>query len=398
MEPNQWREIAKQYGTPSYVFDLDVLEKRLKMMKEILGPQVHLCYAMKANPFLVKPMDTLVERFEVCSPGEFCICEQNQISMEKIVLSGVYKEKKDILRAMHTYGGKGIFTIESQNHLDILSACAKETGNVITALIRVTSGNQFGVVPEEVCRMVAERANYPEIHLAGLQYYSGTQKKKLSKIEKELITLDTLLETLQAQYGFQAEELEYGPGFYVPYFQKEEPMDDEKLLTAFSKLLEQMKFRGRITLEMGRYMVAECGYYLTSIVDQKKNQGENYCIMDGGIHHLNYYGQTMAMKIPMYEHIREEEKTSIDRNEEAISEWNICGALCTVSDVIVKHLPLQNPKVNDILVFQRVGAYSVTEGIYLFLSRDLPNVLFYKHPQGIQPMRKRQPTHVLNSI
>ena len=57
-------------------------------------------------------------------------------------------------------------------------------------------------------------------------------------------------------------------------------------------------FKGKVVLEMGRFLAAACGYYVTSIVDMKVNKEQPYVIMDGGINHLNYYGQAMAMKQP----------------------------------------------------------------------------------------------------
>ena len=118
----------------------------------------------------------------------------------------------------------------------------------------------------------------------------------------------------------------------------------------------------RTLLEMGRFLAAACGYYITSIVDMKVNKEQPYVILDGGINHLNYYGQAMAMKRPYCSQLNSKGSEKIEGKEE---NWNLCGALCTVSDVIVKQFPLRNPEICDILVFERVGAYSVTEGIYL---------------------------------
>ena len=112
--------------------------------------------------------------------------------MERIVLSGVNKETGDIGYVMQQYGGVGIYTIESRKHLQILEACAKENGLIVKTLIRVTSGNQFGVDEEEVLDIIAHRENYPHVVFEGIQCYSGTQKKKFSKIEKELDWLDEL--------------------------------------------------------------------------------------------------------------------------------------------------------------------------------------------------------------
>lgn len=390
--------VAREYGTPAYIFDLDMIKKRIRMMQRSLGEEIGLCYAMKANPFLIGPIRQLVSKYEVCSPGEFHICEKAGIGMEQIVLSGVNKERADIACVMGKYGGKGVYTIESAGQLELLESCAREYQVVIRALIRVTSGNQFGVDEEEICRIIERREAYLYVQIVGLQWYSGTQKKKMAKIEKELLHLDEFLGLLREKYGYEAEELEYGPGFYVPYFVSDEEIDDEKMLGEFRSILERLRFTGRITLEMGRYMAAYCGYYLTSIADRKVNQGQRYCIVDGGIHHLTYYGQTMAMKIPHYQHIRMQEETADEGD--AAERWNICGSLCTVNDVIVKQLPLGNVSIGDVIVFERVGAYSVTEGMYLFLSRDLPQILFYSREDGNggRMLRRRRGTDEINGI
>ena len=97
---NELKEIAIKCGTPSYIFDTDELCARIDAMQQILGCGVTVCYAMKANPFLISVLDKKLDKFEVCSPGEFAICEKEGINREKIVLSGVNKEKKDILYTM----------------------------------------------------------------------------------------------------------------------------------------------------------------------------------------------------------------------------------------------------------------------------------------------------------
>ena len=55
---------------------------------------------------------------------------------------------------------------------------------------------------------------------------------------------------------------------------------------------------------MGRFIAASCGVFVSSVVDLKTNKEQNYCIIDGGINHINYYGQTMAMKIPAYTYVK----------------------------------------------------------------------------------------------
>lgn len=379
--------------TPAYVFDLDMLQAHVEKVKRCLGEHAQLCYAMKANPFLTGPMEGLIGKFEVCSPGEFRICERLGIPMEEIVLSGVYKASEDIAYVLETYQGKGVYTVESRRHLELLNEKAGENGLVITVLLRVTSGNQFGLDEQDIREIIRNRKAYKALDIVGLQFYSGTQKRQLSQMEKELHMLDDLLVELREDSGYEARELEYGPGFFVPYFRKDPETEVGETLEEFGKLLDGLHFKGRITLEMGRYLAAVCGYFVTSVVDQKINHGQAYALVDGGIHHLNYYGQTMAMKQPYATQLRPD--GTVAQGEEKC--WDLCGSLCTVSDVIVKRFPLKNAAIHDILVFERVGAYSVTEGIYLFLSRPLPRVYFWSREEGLRLVREDKHTDLLNS-
>ena len=104
--------------------------------------------------------------------------------------------------------------------------------------------------------------------------------------------------------------------------------------------------------------------------------------------------EAMAMKQPYCTQLDTDGNEKTGGEEES---WNLCGALCTVSDVVVKRFPLHKPQLHDILVFERVGAYSVTEGIYLFLSRPLPRIYFWTEGEGLRMVRDGVHTDLLNS-
>lgn len=388
MNRETMERLAKKEMTPAYVFDLDVLRERVVNLRETFRGKADICFAMKANSFLVRPLMELVDRLEVCSPGEFRICERMGVPMEKIVLSGVYKEEKEILRVVKAYEGKGTYTIESAAHLTLLNKCAIETGYRIRVLLRISSGNQFGVDTDEAREILDSREDYPGLFFAGIQQYAGTQKKP-GKISRELKKLDEFLSRVRETGGYEARELEYGPGLSVSYFQDAQQMDgQEEVLQA----LDQMEYSGHVTLELGRFLCASCGYFFTRVVDQKENFQEKYAIVDGGIHQVNYYGQFMAMKLPYLTHIKQD-----DKGEKGEELWNICGSLCTSGDLLVKKMPLINLSIHDILVFENLGAYSVTEAMFLFLSRDMPKIYFYSEKTGLLLVRDTIETHLLNA-
>ena len=388
MQDSILKKIANSCETPSYVFDLDALNQRIASLKDRLGGKAIICYAMKANPFLVAPLQETVEKFEVCSPGEFRICERSGLDISKVVLSGVYKNKADIQRVVHTYRDRLTYTVESIGQYRLLAACAREENTQLHLLVRLSSGNQFGVDKDTLEDILHDAANDPHVKIKGLQLYSGTQKRKVDQIAEELRMLDDYCAELETRFDMKFDELEFGPGLYVSYFNNEEEQDDI-ILDGFAEALQQVSFRGKIILEMGRFIASSCGLYLTSVVDCKETDGKKYCIVDGGINHVNYYGQTMAMRTPVIEQFPKRTGTP--------EKWNICGALCTVGDLLVKQLPLTEVQLGDMLVFKKIGAYSITEGIYLFLSRDLPCVYFYSDQDGLRKIRSAQPTDVINS-
>ena len=404
---NELKEIAIKCGTPSYIFDTDELCARIDAMQQILGCGVTVCYAMKANPFLISVLDKKLDKFEVCSPGEFAICEKEGINREKIVLSGVNKEKKDILYTMKT-GAVGIYTVESLNQLELINSCAVECGIKVKVLIRVTSGNQFGINERQVYEIADRKNELKGIIIEGIQCYSGTQKKKLSQIEAEVVWLQAIAHTCEAEHGVKLKEIEYGPGLSVDYFvtDKCDAMNtDFDELKEFAAMIKEMSEKFNVTLEMGRYIAATCGILISRIADMKMNDTTRYAIIDSGINHINYYGQAMAMKKPRCEFIPMENTEGfadgapheVEVYSQGVQPYNICGSLCTVGDVIVKNLELKDAKIGDMIAFYNIGAYSVTEGIYLFLSRRMPAIVLYSNKNGYRVIRKSVETFLINS-
>lgn len=404
---NELKEIAIKCGTPSYIFDTDELCTRIDAMQQILGCGVTVCYAMKANPFLISVLDKKLDKFEVCSPGEFAICEKEGINREKIVLSGVNKEKKDILYTMNT-GAVGIYTVESLNQLELINSCAVECGIKVKVLIRVTSGNQFGINERQVYEIADRKDELKGIIIEGIQCYSGTQKKKLSQIEAEVVWLQAIAHTCEAEHGVKLKEIEYGPGLSVDYFvtDKCDAMNtDFDELKEFAAMIKEMSEKFNVTLEMGRYIAATCGILISRIADMKMNDTTRYAIIDSGINHINYYGQAMAMKKPRCEFIPMENTEGfadgapheVEVYSQGVQPYNICGSLCTVGDVIVKNLELKDAKIGDMIAFYNIGAYSVTEGIYLFLSRRMPAIVLYSNKNGYRVIRKSVETFLINS-
>lgn len=372
-------------STPAYVFDIDVFSSKIKRTAEKLSG-IPLCYSIKANPFLIKYLPQEITHLEVCSPGELRICEELGIDLKRIIFSGVNKTEADVKRAMDD--NVGIFTAESLLHLSLINTCAVKSGKKVKLILRLSCGNQFGMDGSDIRKIISERDKYTGTDIIGLHYYAGTQKKKAVFIEKELKTLDKFLCGLKDEYGYIPSMVEYGPGMAADYFGDEPEKTDAELLDDVSVLLREFAEKYPLSIEMGRFFAADCGTYFTKIADTKQIHDINYAICDGGIHHLKYYGQTMAMQIPpicVLNPVDDEEKT-----------WSLCGSLCTVADVLVRQASLNGAGQGSVLAFERCGAYSVTEGTVLFLSRAMPEIYMYSEKTGLKKIRDKKETYTEN--
>lgn len=371
-----------------YVFDTAGASARIEYIRSVLGSDLKYAYAVKANPFLTEALASHADRFEICSPGESAICDECGIPQEKTVISGVYKTPSFIDALAASDAGR-VYTVESNNQFELLRTLSAKYGKPLSLLLRLTNGSQFGINERDIERIISEREAYPQLNILGLQFFSGTQKNSLKKLRREISQLDAFITRLYECFGFITGELEFGTGFPVPYFAGEE-FNEETFFSDFRDILESMTNSPVITLELGRSAAAFCGKYYTHIVDMKNNCGQNYLLIDGGMHQLVYFGQFMGMKLPPVTVLGKE-------TDPSVAEWNICGSLCSMNDIVVKQLPLPEVKTGDILCFERTGAYSMTEGIALFLSRELPAVYLSGENGELTLVREAVETYPFNS-
>ena len=373
------QEAAKQYKTPFYLFDIDELIQNVERIRKLSGEDINICYAMKANPFLVAALAERVNRIEACSAGEYDICRNQGIKPEKIILSGVLKKKEELERIFRKEMTLPVVTAESKEQFLLISELAQKYERNIRIMLRLTSGNQFGMELSLVEELMIESLENPYLKIAGLHYFSGTQKTDVSFMTQELLYLNGIYKQFKKRYGIELDEMEYGPGIYVEYFQKQKGWEVEAAFQKLRMCVKNMSFQGTLTLELGRSLTATCGYYVPTIQELKQNGNESYAIVDGGIHQMHYDGQIMGMRLPFYR--------QLPRKSCKGAYWNICGALCTVNDVLAKNMWLNEVHRGDVLVFEKMGAYSITEGIALFLSRELPGILVYRKITGLIQFR-----------
>ena len=383
------REGAACYGTPAYIFDVDAIRDQVERFRKRFGEETGLCFAMKANPFLTEQISEMTDRVEVCSFGEFEICRKLGIPRERLLISGVLKRKVELLTILEYCRGESIYTVESIQQFHILAAWCETNREVLHVLLRLTSGNQFGMDEVTVRNLICVSDMCPFLKIDGLHYFSGTQKRSLAQLKKELIYLKEFMGVLSGEECYEIRELEYGPGLWVPCFSGEEEALQVELLEALSQELNNLKGSFHVTLEMGRAFTASGGYYLTTVGDVKQSSGKNYCIVDGGMHQLHYDGQVRGIYEPKIRVIS-------DGKTVKECEYTLCGSLCSVNDVLCQRVQLKRLEPGDILIFEGTGAYSVTEGMALFLSHSLPRVALYSKTMGWLKVRDGLPTYMWN--
>lgn len=387
------KKFNSQIGTPSYVFDLDVFGQRVDLVKKYFGDKTGLCFSIKANPFLLGRLPETFDKIEVCSPGELTICEKTGVDMSKIIFSGVNKTKADVERAADDK--VGTFTAESLLHLELINDAALSRNTVFPVLVRITDvkgGSQFGMEESTVIDIIKNRDSYKGIEIVGIHYFTGTQKRKAKPIIRELDYIASFIARAKDELDFTVERVEYGTGLAVDYFADDADEQEEARLSDISSKIREIAELADLTVEMGRFFAAPCGYYFTKVMDVKTNYDINYAIVDGGMNHLKYDGQLQGMQIPKIIHLKNNESASDDEKD-----WTLCGSLCTTADILARKVPFNNLEMGDTLVFCRTGAYSVMEGMAVFLSREMPVVTVYSEKDGITVLRELIYTDVFNT-
>ncbi|MCR5398766.1 MAG: diaminopimelate decarboxylase [Lachnospiraceae bacterium] len=390
--------------TPCYILNKDDLNAHVdrvcSIVSDIAGDRVGLCYAMKANALITDIMSEKTGHIEVCSPGELKICKGLAIPGEKIIFSGVNKTEENIHDAIEY--GVDIVTLESIRQYNIVKDYVAGAGRSVKVLPRLSGGAQFGMSEEEVRFVIDDSIHTDGIDAIGIHYFTGTQKKKIDKDIEELEYLTEFIKGLKEEYGFSPKLLEYGAGLAVPYFEGDDHEHVYDSLTELVTYIAGLDIDYKVGIELGRYFAYSCMTYLTTIDDMKRCADTNILIVDGGIHHVNYYGQNMAMRVPLMDLIHTESddkgsEMSIGAVDYSDENWKVCGSLCTFADILVRKVTLDEPKIGDALVFHNAGAYSMTESPALFLSRPMPGIYSYGKNDGLKVIRETTETYGINN-
>lgn len=376
--------LAEKIGrTPFYAYDAARIRERVAMLRRVLPAEIHLHYALKANPMpeLARFLAGLVDGFDTASGGEMQVALQAGLPAQHISLAGPGKSDAALRQAIEA----GVLVnLESAGELERLAALGVALGRRPRAAVRInpdfelkSSGMKmgggakpFGVDAEQAPALLARLAALP-VEFVGFHIFAGSQNLKAeSLIEAQRNTL-ALARRLAAFAPAPVRLLNLGGGFGIPYFPGEQPLDVACVAAALADELVQARAdfpEAEFVLELGRYLVGEAGVYVTRVLDRKISRGQVFLITDGGMnHHLaasGNLGQVLRKNFPVLVG---------NRVAAAVPEIaTVCGPLCTPLDVLAEKMPLGHAQVGDLIVVLQSGAYGLTASPVAFLGHLPP--------------------------
>jgi diaminopimelate decarboxylase len=379
--------IANEYGTPFYLYHGEMIVERVRRVREALGTEVS--YSLKANPNLA--VCQLIAREggaggEVASSGELVVARAAGFAPEDIVFAGPAKTDDELRRAVED----GIFAVnvESLNEIDRLASIAEGSGRRIGVGLRINPAaqlmgsqmrmggtvGQFGLDQADLYEAVRRTLSHPQLILRGIHIYTATQVFEVEALLEHCRNIfEIALETAD-KAGQPLSMIDFGGGFGVPYFEKMVEFDLDRFGQGFRELLASYQSDPRLEgcrfiFELGRYLVAEAGVYVTRAVDVKQMRGKTFVVTDGGMnHHLTAtgnMGQVFRKSYPLLNLSR----MGGGGREEAVA---VAGPCCTPLDMFGTDIPLTRPGVGDLIGVFYSGAYGFSASNLGFLSHPAP--------------------------
>lgn len=374
--------VARAGGTPCYAVELATVSARVAAMRAALPASLQLCFAVKANPLpaLLRHMSSLVDGADVSSAGELDAALEAGFAGASLGLTGPGKRDTELARAV-AHGVR--ICAESIGEIERVARIAKAAGRRARVAVRVNpdiavggtrirmSGDSFfGIDSEQAIRALQTIAALG-LDFGGLHFYCAS--RMLDADEANALHARCLEEALQIarDAGVTLPWLNLGGGFGVATAADESPLDFVRVATALQGIERRLRAahpQAQLALEPGRYLVAEAGHYLCSVIERKTVRGRHWLIVDGGAHqHLHATLQPDRLQpaaFPMTLYPRTP-RTGRER-------VSIAGPLCAPFDVLARDVELPVAAPGDLLVLHCSGAYGASASPVNFLGHPPP--------------------------
>lgn len=383
-------DIAKQYGTPLYMYSRSALINNWQNFYAALKNYPHMiCYAVKANSNLAV-LNTLAQcgaGFEIVSIGELERVLAAKGAPERIVFSGIGKQRHELKRALEV--NIFCFNVESFPELELLNEVACELNVKAPVSLRInpnvdakthpyiTTGlenNKFGIAHQQALKIYCHAAQLSHIQIIGIDCHIGSQintiEPFLQALEQLLILVDQL-----AEQNIAIGHLDLGGGLGISYKEEAIPTITEYVTRILSKLHQR---NIKLILEPGRALVGNIGILVTKIDYLKTDAKKNFAIVDAGMNDLMrpalYQAWHDIIPVVLHNHLPQE-------------NYDVVGPVCETACFLGKDR-LLSIQTGDLLAIKQAGAYGfVMSSNYNTRARACELMV---SGQKVQVVRKRE--------
>lgn len=356
-------DIAKEFGTPVYVTDEQVLRENYRKVynafSRFMDTEVH--YACKANTNLaiLKILEQEGSCIDAVSIGEVLTCLKAGFTPERILYTGV-NVSYDELKAVVGTGCR--INVDSETELEKLAEILGPRTNGFPLSIRITpgvssghgakvmtggKGAKFGIPMDRVIPAYA-RAKDLGFDIKGIHAHTGSGGNTVDPFIDVVEVLINVANELRDELDIGLEFIDFGGGLGVPYKPQEEECDVEDLAATITDMILEDSDVKKVCLEPGRYIVCDSTIILATVNDVKDAGPKKYVGTDAGFNTLirpafydSYHYVALANKF----------------NKACVAKYDVVGPICETGDYIAHDRILPDPQVGDIVAIYNAGAY-----------------------------------------
>ncbi len=361
------KRIAKEVGTPAYVYSLATLKRHFQVFDRAFSAVPHIvCFSVKANSnvALLRVFAKEGGGFDIVSGGELFRALRAGADPKKIVFSGVGKKKDEIEYALKS--GILMFNVESEDEMVTLNEIAGGIGKKAPISLRINPDvdpqthpyistgmkkAKFGVDIKRSLENYKRAVSMPNLEVVGVDCHIGSQLTSLSPFVDALARvreyLDRVLVGSLKREGVKIRYLDLGGGLGISY-KDEMPPHPEEYARAIIQGLEGLDVT--LILEPGRVIVGNAGILITEVQYIKETDEKKFVIVDGGMNDLirpALYGSYQAIQ-PV-----------VEKNSAKIVA-DVVGPICESGDFFAKDREIARPRRGDLLAVMSAGAYGFT--------------------------------------
>ena len=360
------RVLAKEVGTPTYVYGLGHIEAQYRGLAEAVGQRpTSICYAVKANSSqaVLKLLAGLGAGADIVSVGEMRRAQAAGIPSARIVFSGVGKRDDEIDAAIEA--GVRSINVESEEELERVAARARRSTRPVNVSLRVNPDvdpdthpylatglreSKFGI-PMTHARAVAKRAIELEgVELVGIACHIGSQIAEASPYLDSVARLRGLLAEI-AEDGGKLRQLDLGGGMSIPYAPEDDVFDVQAWGRAVVEVTKDLPME--LVLEPGRYLVGNCGVLLTRVINTKRGQDKGFVIVDAAMNDL--------LRPALYQARHTIVPVAIEAALSAAEETvDLVGPVCECGDFLAEDRLSPRLATGDLVAVLSAGAYGMT--------------------------------------